>query len=404
MADYKTINYPVTPLYLNQQTMAKSLSIAIASDQTPIPITGTVAVTTSNASVGLNGAAIPTSSTLIGGSDGTDLLPLTVTTVGPITALDVNIAAGAITATNPSVSLTGATVPTSATFIGGKDSSNNLTGLKVTTSGAALILPEGYVDSGNSTTTPLGVSGVYTGIWIDVSNYSAIFLGVKSDVASITDGLIAQFSHDGVTVDHEHKFTFTGPSGIGLAITAEYKYYRVKYTNSTVAQASFTIQSILKPNMILPSTYNLTYPLTSNFQAIVTRSVITGVTTGGGGGYVNVKVNPSGALVTEASAIITNSKGEFVRNDYTVNNVDTTTYYELIAATADAYTAIEIFDSSGQTLVFAIGAAASEIDQFIIFPGGNGRIPFTLASGERVSIKALSATANAGEIDINFYK
>jgi hypothetical protein len=31
------------------------------------------------------------------------------------------------------------------------------------------------------------------------------------------------------------------------------------------------------------------------------RSVITGKTTAGGGGYVNVKVNPSGALTTDAT-------------------------------------------------------------------------------------------------------
>jgi hypothetical protein len=43
----------------------------------------------------------------------------------------------------------------------------------------------------------------------------------------------------------------------------------------------------------------ITQTLTDNTLAAMTRSVITGVTTGGGGNYVNVKVNPSGALVTE---------------------------------------------------------------------------------------------------------
>ena len=45
----------------------------------------------------------------------------------------------------------------------------------------------------------------------------------------------------------------------------------------------------------------ITATLTDNTLAAMTRSVITGVTTGGGGGYVNVKVNPSGALVTEST-------------------------------------------------------------------------------------------------------
>ena len=45
----------------------------------------------------------------------------------------------------------------------------------------------------------------------------------------------------------------------------------------------------------------ITDTLTNNTLASITRSVITGVTTGGGGGYVNVKVNPSGALVTDST-------------------------------------------------------------------------------------------------------
>lgn len=45
----------------------------------------------------------------------------------------------------------------------------------------------------------------------------------------------------------------------------------------------------------------ITETLTDYSLASLTRSVITGRTTGGGGGYVNVKVNPSGALTTETS-------------------------------------------------------------------------------------------------------
>jgi hypothetical protein len=45
----------------------------------------------------------------------------------------------------------------------------------------------------------------------------------------------------------------------------------------------------------------ITATLTDQSLAALNRSVITGVTTGGGGGYVNVKVNPSGALVTDST-------------------------------------------------------------------------------------------------------
>lgn len=92
-----------------------------------------------------------------------------------------------------------------------------------------------------------------------------------------------------------------------------------------------------------------------------------------------------------------------VRNDYTSVSVSTAAYTTLVASLTSAVTELEIFDSSGQTLVLATGAAASEVNQVIVFPGGNGRIPLAIAAGVRVSIKALSATANVGEIDLNFY-
>jgi hypothetical protein len=45
----------------------------------------------------------------------------------------------------------------------------------------------------------------------------------------------------------------------------------------------------------------ITDTLNDKSLAALTRSVITGVTTGGGGGYVNVKVNPSGSLVADVT-------------------------------------------------------------------------------------------------------
>ena len=91
-----------------------------------------------------------------------------------------------------------------------------------------------------------------------------------------------------------------------------------------------------------------------------------------------------------------------VRNDYTVTPVTSAAFVQLIASAA-ATTEIEIFDSSGQPLSLAFGAAGSEVIQATIFPGGNGRIPLAIPAGTRVSIKAISASAIAGELDLNFY-
>lgn len=97
-------------------------------------------------------------------------------------------------------------------------------------------------------------------------------------------------------------------------------------------------------------------------------------------------------------------KADTARNDYTSTNVTTGAWVQLIAATAAAATTIEVFDSSGQTLELGVGGAGLEVRQFIIYPGGNGRVSLAIPAGSRIALKAISATANVGEIDVNLYQ
>jgi len=112
-------------------------------------------------------------------------------------------------------------------------------------------------------------------------------------------------------------------------------------------------------------------------------------------------------VASDQSSIPTLVKGstkvDLARNDYSSTAVTTSAYVQLIASTAAATNTVEIFDSSGETLVFATGAAASEVDQFYINPGGNGQISFSIPSGTRISIKAVTATASVGYINLNLY-
>lgn len=91
------------------------------------------------------------------------------------------------------------------------------------------------------------------------------------------------------------------------------------------------------------------------------------------------------------------------RNDYTITPVTTGAYVQLIASMPAAVKEVEIFDSSGETLVLAIGGAGSEVNKVYIFPGGNGRIPLQIAATTRLSVKAVSNNATSGELTINFY-
>jgi hypothetical protein len=92
---------------------------------------------------------------------------------------------------------------------------------------------------------------------------------------------------------------------------------------------------------------------------------------------------------------------EFIRNDYSSTPVTTAAYVQLIASSAATVKQLEIFDSSGQTLLLALGAGGSEVDKMYIVPGGNWRIPCAIPASSRISIKAVSANATVGEIVIN---
>lgn len=95
---------------------------------------------------------------------------------------------------------------------------------------------------------------------------------------------------------------------------------------------------------------------------------------------------------------------QVIRNDYTGTNVTTSAYVTLDSALNQDTRSIEIFDSSGRTLVLAKGAAGSEIDlPFYIVPGGNANVVDVglIPLGTRLSIKAIDATASTGVLILN---
>jgi hypothetical protein len=89
-------------------------------------------------------------------------------------------------------------------------------------------------------------------------------------------------------------------------------------------------------------------------------------------------------------------------NDHSTTPVTTAAYIQVVALVATAVTKIQIFDSSGETLILALGGAGFETDLMYIFPGGvehNVYIPV----GQRLSIKAKSGNATSGYFCANFW-
>jgi hypothetical protein len=76
---------------------------------------------------------------------------------------------------------------------------------------------------------------------------------------------------------------------------------RVHIKKTTAGATNLSIKTACWAAGASTDLQKITSTLYDETLAKTVRSVITGVTTGGGGGYVNVKVNPSGALTTEST-------------------------------------------------------------------------------------------------------
>lgn len=157
------------------------------------------------------------------------------------------------------------------------------------------------VSSLNSTDNGLAINGIFTGTWEDITKYAEIIVTVYADQPSLTDGLKIEWSVDGIDVHGDDLFTIGANSGKTFSFPCQTKYFRVRYFNDGVAALTFHLQTVLKARASKGSSHRLKDVLVQEDDAIVTKSLVAGKTTGGGGGIVDVKVNPSGALTVEAT-------------------------------------------------------------------------------------------------------
>ena len=93
-----------------------------------------------------------------------------------------------------------------------------------------------------------------------------------------------------------------------------------------------------------------------------------------------------------------------LNHDYSSVNVTTGAYVELSSSLVNDVSRLEIFDSSGEIIILAIGAIGSEVDTIDIQPGGNDEVKMDIAKGQRLSIKSRTANATSGNLSINLFQ
>lgn len=95
----------------------------------------------------------------------------------------------------------------------------------------------------NSTTTPLGISGTFTGTSDDIKSYASVTVVVSADESSAENGFQCQFSMDNTTWATSSRLTYNKNANFELNIPKEARYFRVVFTNGTTAQTTFEIQT-----------------------------------------------------------------------------------------------------------------------------------------------------------------
>jgi hypothetical protein len=108
--------------------------------------------------------------------------------------------------------------------------------------------PSSGVDNNNTTSSPLDVSGVFTGTWTEVDLYSEIRMSYDADVNGVS--CYAELSPDGATVERQIPLppqpnTLQSNFGAVHTLNPVLPYFRIVYTNGTTGQTTFNLTTIL---------------------------------------------------------------------------------------------------------------------------------------------------------------
>jgi len=229
----------------------------------------------------------------------------------------------------------------------------------------------------------IGYEGTSFGITVRQSAVDTTVPRASFNQDTLTGASNSEYTRNGVpealdpTKDNLYRIRYgwLGASGVYFEVLSPDQTWVTFHIHRTVNQG--TVPSIANPN--LPVTLDarktsgatniimytacwaagttsnfqkITDTLTDNTLATLGRSVIVGKTTGGGGGYVNVKVNPSGALAVEntpatattgttTTASVTNSNTTVLasndsRRGATIYNEGSVDCYVKLGSTASA--------------------------------------------------------------------
>jgi hypothetical protein len=160
----------------------------------------------------------------------------------------------------------------------------------------------------NSSSTALGIGGIFSGAWVDIIDYAEIIVSVFSDKASATNGLLVEWSSDASLVCGNDVYIIPANAGKTYSFPRQNRYVRITYTNGAVAQTTFCLETILSRYASKGSSHRIKDSIVNEDDAILVKAVLTGLDTAGN--FVNITAsNDNQLLVTSAPYVYAIAEG-----------------------------------------------------------------------------------------------
>lgn len=119
-----------------------------------------------------------------------------------------------------------------------------------------------------------------------------------------------------------------------------------------------------------------------------------------------IEVDPaSGGIPVTPTPSAGRTYADSVYFSYLSTPVDTSTWQELIASTAETINEIFVYDTGGKIMELGVGAVGFETRIFLVSYGGpSSPVDILIAAGSRLCVRGITGTASTGDITITGLK
>ena len=262
------------------------------------------------------------------------------------------------------------------------------------------------IDSGNSSTTPLGIDAVFTGTGVDLLGYTNLTVQLASDVDSSATGVSLEFSSDNSNWDeqHVHFFDSSDESSRKFQLPVHARYFRVVYTNGGTGQAHFRLQTILHTGTPITTIHRLDDTLAPDRSAQVIKASII-AQAAGSGNFTPVQATAGGNLKMSIQEISDgldigagNAGSETARVSISTDDVNLSAIKTAVEGTLTVdSTDLDIRDlANASDSVEIYGSDDGGTTQRVIKTDAGGAVQVDIESSVALDVSAATVTADLG--------